>query len=67
MKTRQILNCWPTIKAMSDELGMEYERVRAWHSRERIAQDAWPAIITSKTGRRNRLTAGKLLDAYQKS
>lgn len=52
---------WPNARALSKDIGEDYETVRKWFQRKRIPQDAWPAIIRKSADLGKPLTAEQLL------
>ena len=57
---------WPNAKAMADDIGQDYHKVRKWFARGRIPDYAWPVIIRKSADAGMPLTADQLLTLNQR-
>jgi hypothetical protein len=57
---RQIIEWWPTTRALAEDLGIEDAVVRQWKMRDIIPARYWRALLETKIARKHRLTAGQL-------
>ena len=53
----RIMDLWPSVEALADDLGYKVERVKKWRQRK-IPSDEWPAVIEAGAGRAIALTYG---------
>jgi hypothetical protein len=68
MKTAsQILGLWPSLSALSKDIGRHYNTVRSWSERDSIPGKHWAVIIDSATMRGiHGVTLAALADAMRK-
>ena len=58
-----ILNIWPNLKALADDIGSPYQTVAAWKQRGRIPADHDFALIAAASRRGEVLTLETLANA----
>lgn len=58
---REIIEWWPTTRALAEELKIADVLVRAWKRTNAIPAWYWQELLETKTARRHRLTAVQLV------
>ena len=43
----EIISFWPSVSALSDDLGVPYQTAAAWKQRDSVPAERWPALITA--------------------
>lgn len=58
---REIVNEWPSMAVLAEDLGVTYEVVRKWRQRRSIPPDHWERLLLAARRRRVRLRAQDLI------
>lgn len=68
MTFADIIDLWPSIEALADDIGAPYERVRAWRHRSSVRAVHFAAIAAAAEKRGlSQVTIGALVAAAAKS
>jgi len=51
-----IIQRWPSVKVLSDDIHVKYDTVRKWKERKHIPSEFWYRVMSSARKRRIRLT-----------
>lgn len=56
-----VFDLWKTLRAMSAELDLDYERIRKWRTRNSIPAEYWALLLRSRTASAAKLKADHLV------
>ena len=59
---RDIIDAWPSRRALAEDLGVDYETVKKWRQRDSIPAAHWPALVKAARRRKVRVTLTLLVD-----
>jgi len=60
---RSIIDLWPSVDAMADEIGASAMAVRKWWQRNRIPAEWWSAVLSAPRVKKAHITTAELLAA----
>ncbi len=59
---QEVLDKWPSMADLADDLGEKIHTVRKWHSRNRIPSSKWTSLIEAGKKRHIKITPRMLTD-----
>lgn len=63
MNHRQIIDLWPSVKVLAEDLGEKQSAVNGWYYRESIPSDRWVKLVSAAQERDIPLTYKMLAEA----
>jgi len=67
MNHKEVINLWPSMTVLSQDIGEKYGTINMWRVRNRIPADQWVGLVESAQARDIPLTYKMLAEAAAKN